>query len=81
MPAVCPKCQHSFDPTLIGRAKRKTTKREAPEAKKEAAVQSVLSKKPAVRKKDISIATQLLRSGMHWRLSIPRPAISAAAVS
>lgn len=52
-PATCPKCGHSFDPTAIARAKRKPARREAPEAKKEAAVATVLaSRKAAARKKD-----------------------------
>ena len=53
MPAVCPKCKHEFDPTAAVRAKRKATRREAPEAKKEVIMATVLAqKKQASRKKD-----------------------------
>ena len=53
LPAVCPKCKHSFDPAAAVRAKRKPARREAPEGKKDALVPTVLaSKKIPTRKKD-----------------------------
>ncbi len=53
MPVSCPKCAHEFDPSVVARAKRKPVRREAPEAKKDAVVATVLAaRKPAARKKD-----------------------------
>lgn len=50
-PAVCPKCSHQFDPTLVMRAKRKSPKREAPEGKKEEILATILAKKISPAKK------------------------------
>jgi hypothetical protein len=53
MPVTCPKCEHSFDPTIVARAKRKPVRREAPEGKKDVVLASVLAtRKPGARKKD-----------------------------
>lgn len=52
-PVSCPKCKHTFDPTVATRAKRKTLRREEPKEKKEIIHATVLAnKKQPVRKKE-----------------------------
>lgn len=49
LPATCPKCGHTFDPTVVVRAKRKTVRREPLEAKTEISA-SMPALKKAVKK-------------------------------